>query len=89
MITLEKIIFREGLTAIVSVKLPNPEFEGQTKEKLGSQEAMGAVQDAVRDKLQEYQQKIFIYHASGWHNIKDGRCISEIFYKFLERIINE
>jgi DNA gyrase subunit B len=45
---------REGLTAIVSVKIPNPEFEGQTKEKLGSQEAMGAVQDAVRDKLQEW-----------------------------------
>lgn len=45
---------REGLTAIVSVKLPNPEFEGQTKEKLGSQEAMTAVQDAVRDKLQEW-----------------------------------
>ena len=45
---------REGLTAIVSVKIPNPEFEGQTKEKLGSQEAMGAVQDAVREKLQEW-----------------------------------
>ena len=42
------------MTAIVSVKLPNPEFEGQTKEKLGSQEAMGAVQDAVKDKLQEW-----------------------------------
>lgn len=45
---------REGLTAIVSVKLPNPEFEGQTKEKLGSQEAMGAVQDSIRDKFQEW-----------------------------------
>lgn len=45
---------REGLTAIVSVKLANPEFEGQTKEKLGNQEAMGAVQDVVRDKLQEW-----------------------------------
>ena len=45
---------REGLTAIVSVKIPNPEFEGQTKEKLGSQEALGAVQDAVKDKLQEW-----------------------------------
>ena len=45
---------REGLTAIVSVKLPNPEFEGQTKEKLGSQEAMGAVQDVVKEKLQEW-----------------------------------
>lgn len=45
---------REGLTAIVSVKLPNPEFEGQTKEKLGSSEATTAVQEAVRDKLQEW-----------------------------------
>lgn len=45
---------REGLTAIVSVKLPNPEFEGQTKEKLGNQEAMAAVQDVVREKLQEW-----------------------------------
>ena len=45
---------REGLTAIVSVKIPNPEFEGQTKEKLGNAEAMGATQDAVRDKLQEW-----------------------------------
>ncbi len=45
---------REGLTAIVSVKIGNPEFEGQTKEKLGNAEALGAVQDAVRDKLQEW-----------------------------------
>lgn len=45
---------REGLTAIVSVKLENPEFEGQTKEKLGNQEVMGIVQDVVRDKLQEW-----------------------------------
>lgn len=45
---------REGLTAIVSVKLPNPEFEGQTKDKLGSSEATTAVQDAIRDKLQEW-----------------------------------
>ena len=45
---------REGLTAIVSVKISNPEFEGQTKEKLGNQEAMGAVQDVVREKLQEW-----------------------------------
>lgn len=45
---------REGLTAIVSVKLENPEFEGQTKEKLGSQEAMAIVQDVVRDKFQEW-----------------------------------
>ena len=45
---------REGLTAIVSVKLGNPEFEGQTKEKLGNQEVMGIVQDVVRDKFTEW-----------------------------------
>lgn len=45
---------REGLTAIVSVKLPNPEFEGQTKDKLGSSEATAAVQDTIKDKLQEW-----------------------------------
>jgi len=45
---------REGLTAIVSVKLENPEFEGQTKEKLGNSETMAAVQDVVREKLQEW-----------------------------------
>ncbi|MBP7212466.1 DNA topoisomerase (ATP-hydrolyzing) subunit B [bacterium] len=45
---------REGLTAIVSVKLANPEFEGQTKEKLGNQEVMGAVQDVIKDKFNEW-----------------------------------
>ena len=45
---------REGLTAIISVKLANPEFEGQTKEKLGNQEVMAIVQDVVRDKFQEW-----------------------------------
>lgn len=45
---------REGLTAIVSVKLPDPQFEGQTKEKLGNAEVLGAVNDVVRDKFQEW-----------------------------------
>ena len=45
---------REGLTAIVSVKLSDPQFEGQTKEKLGNAEALGAVNDVVRDKFQEW-----------------------------------
>ncbi|MDD3238438.1 MAG: DNA topoisomerase (ATP-hydrolyzing) subunit B [Candidatus Gastranaerophilales bacterium] len=45
---------REGLTAIVSVKLANPQFEGQTKEKLGNAEVQGAVNDVVRDKFQEW-----------------------------------
>jgi len=45
---------REGLTAIVSVKIPNPEFEGQTKEKLGNAEVTPIVNDAVRDKFMEW-----------------------------------
>ncbi len=45
---------REGLTAIVSVKLANPQFEGQTKEKLGNAEVQGVVNDVVRDKFQEW-----------------------------------
>ena len=45
---------REGLTAIVSVKLGEPQFEGQTKEKLGNTEAQSAVNDVVREKFQEW-----------------------------------
>ena len=45
---------REGLTAIVSVKLSNPEFEGQTKEKLGNAEIQPIVADVVREKLTEW-----------------------------------
>ncbi|MEI8377367.1 MAG: DNA topoisomerase (ATP-hydrolyzing) subunit B [bacterium] len=45
---------REGLTAIVSVKLSDPQFEGQTKEKLGNTEAQTAVNDLIRDKFQEW-----------------------------------
>jgi DNA gyrase subunit B len=45
---------REGLTAIVSVKISEPQFEGQTKEKLGNTEAQTAVNDIMRDKFQEW-----------------------------------
>jgi DNA gyrase subunit B len=45
---------REGLTAIVSVKVPNPEFEGQTKEKLGNSEVMGITQSVVTERLQDW-----------------------------------
>ena len=46
--------FREGLTAVVSVKVMEPQFEGQTKTKLGNSEVMGAVQTAVSDALRTY-----------------------------------
>ena len=42
---------REGLTAVVSVKLPNPQFEGQTKAKLGNSEMMGLVNTSVGEML--------------------------------------
>jgi DNA gyrase subunit B len=45
---------REGLTAVISVKIPNPEFEGQTKAKLGSAEAQGAVNEIVGESLGYY-----------------------------------
>ena len=45
---------REGLTAIISVKLPEPQFEGQTKHKLGNTEASSAVQTVVNEYLQRY-----------------------------------
>ncbi|MCG8306066.1 MAG: DNA topoisomerase (ATP-hydrolyzing) subunit B [Cytophagales bacterium] len=43
--------FREGLTAVISVKVAEPQFEGQTKTKLGNTEAMGAVDTAVGEAL--------------------------------------
>jgi DNA gyrase subunit B len=45
---------REGLTAVVSVRVPNPQFEGQTKTKLGNSEVEGIVEAAVNDKLGTY-----------------------------------
>lgn len=46
--------FREGLTAVISVKVQEPQFEGQTKTKLGNNEVMGAVDVAVSDMLKNY-----------------------------------
>jgi DNA gyrase subunit B len=45
---------REGLTAVISVKVPEPEFEGQTKTKLGNTEVRGIVDSLVGEKLTEY-----------------------------------
>lgn len=58
---------REGLTAIVSVKLPQPQFEGQTKTKLGNSEISGLVAANVYDRLNTYFEE----------NPKDARAIIE------------
>jgi DNA gyrase subunit B len=57
--------FREGLTAIISVKVPEPQFEGQTKTKLGNNEVMGIVDQAVSKNLENYLEE----------NPKDARNI--------------
>lgn len=46
--------FREGLTAVISIKVAEPQFEGQTKTKLGNSEVTGAVQQAVGEALTNY-----------------------------------
>lgn len=48
---------REGLTAVVSVKIRSPQFEGQTKAKLGNPEAKNAVEDAVAEGLTDYLER--------------------------------
>lgn len=45
---------REGITAIISVKIPEPQFEGQTKTKLGNSEVRGVVESLFAEKLQEF-----------------------------------
>jgi len=57
--------FREGLTAIISVKVQEPQFEGQTKTKLGNSEIMGVVDMAVSSELSNYLEE----------NPKDARII--------------
>ena len=59
--------FREGLTAIISVKVAEPQFEGQTKTKLGNAEVRGAVDDAVSEMLENYLEE----HPTEAHTIVD------------------
>ena len=58
---------REGLTAVISVKVPDPEFEGQTKTKLGNTEVRGIVDSLVGEVLNEYLE----------FNLNVGDCIIE------------
>ncbi len=59
--------FREGLTAIISVKVAEPQFEGQTKTKLGNTEVRGAVDSAVSEMLENYLEE----HPNEAHTIVD------------------
>ena len=59
--------FREGLTAIISVKVAEPQFEGQTKTKLGNAEVRGAVDEAVSEMLENYLEA----HPTEAHTIVD------------------
>ncbi len=59
--------FREGLTAIISVKVAEPQFEGQTKTKLGNNEVRGAVDSAVSEMLENYLEE----HPTEAHSIVD------------------
>lgn len=59
--------FREGLTAIIAVRVPYPQFEGQTKTKLGNSEVEGIVQSAVSEQLGRYLEE----------NPKNARAILE------------
>lgn len=52
--SLEGDDIREGLAAVISVKVPEPQFEGQTKTKLGNSEVKGLVESAVNDKLADF-----------------------------------
>lgn len=59
--------FREGLTCVINVKLQEPQFEGQTKEKLGNPEVKGVVQTIVNEGLAEYLEE----------NPKDAKAMVE------------
>ena len=45
---------REGLTAIISVKVPDPQFEGQTKQRLGNREVQGIVQNIASERISDW-----------------------------------
>ena len=49
--------FREGLTAVISLRVPHPQFEGQTKTKLGNSEIEGIINGAVGDALNKYMEE--------------------------------
>ncbi|MCL2410626.1 MAG: toprim domain-containing protein, partial [Treponema sp.] len=63
---------REGLTAVLSVKVPNPQFEGQTKGKLGNSEVKGIVESFVNEQLELY----FDTHPDVIHNILEKSVLA-------------
>lgn len=61
---------REGLTAIISIKIEEPQFEGQTKQKLGNSEARGAVDSVVTEQLTYFLEQ----NPDVAKNICENRC---------------
>ena len=57
---------REGLTAIISVKIPEPQFEGQTKTKLGNSEVRGIVESLFAEKLMSFWMRILPLPGKFW-----------------------
>ena len=58
------VFFAQGLTAVISVKVPEPEFEGQTKNRLGNPEVRGIVDAVVNEELVkvfEWHPKVLLY----------------------------
>ena len=94
--------FREGLTSVISVKVAEPQFEGQTKTKLGNSDVMGAVDQAVGEALQNYLEenpreaklivnKVILLHR---HAMRRGKhvkwCSEKMFCRvqdFLENLL--
>ena len=64
---------REGLTAIISVKIEDPQFEGQTKQKLGNSEARGAVDSVVSEQLTYFWSRIPLSPRLFWRSPSSPR----------------
>ena len=71
--TLSSEDLKEGLSAVINVKIENPEFEGQTKQKLGNSEVKGAVEKVINEQLMIY----FELHPDGAKSICEKAVLAQ------------